>query len=208
MKRSNKWLLLGVPLIGIILVAGVMLSLGFVAQTEYSEVKSSEEQPDETINRSVENYHKMQSFILAKVPEEDVFVKHLHSEHGADPLTADELKASAIDTFYAAIKTGNPHLLSGSLTPETYQGIWGDETDFTKREQAVTDYLVRLNPADSLQQITYKMELDTYGSETLQGVITLTYAGTSTLEIPFEFVLYGEDFEPMYLLKLETDLAA
>ncbi|AQQ55319.1 hypothetical protein [Planococcus lenghuensis] len=208
MKRSNKWLLLGVPLIGIILTAGVLLSLGFGTQTEYSEEKSSEEQPDETINRSVENYHKMQSFILAKVPEEDVFVKHLHSEHGTDQSTTDDLKASAIHTFYAAIETGNPHLLSGSLTPETYQGIWGDETDFTKREQAVTDYLVRLNPSDSLQQITYKMELDTYGSETLQGVITLTYAGTSTLEIPFEFVLYGEDFEPMYLLELETDLAA
>lgn len=155
------------------------------------------------IKSGIDSALKIQEFVRSNIPDGEVFIK-LHSEEEHEEVTADQMKTAAVEMFYGAIKSGEIDYLSTAVTPETFQGLWGTEMDFVKREQLLKDFLQELDRGGTLKGMSYKVFPEDFGVEGDEGEVLLTYEDGSTKTLPFEFSLMGDGHEEIYQLSLPS----
>lgn len=190
---AKEWVII-VILVGVVLIIGAWLLYSSSPNETIQEEVELEESLIE-IEQTVVATHKANNFVLDKVPYDDVFLK-FHLEGGEHHhFSKEEYETAALQMLYGAVSEEDIIYLTTALTPESFQGIWGEEMDFEKREAKIIQYLNELNGNGSLTSMNYKLELDKFDHPTGKGTILFIYEDSSTREVPFTFVDMGEGHE-------------
>lgn len=214
--------------------AGLILLLLLMFFLNKSEPKHTEAKTitleNENVLQDVEEANlKIRSFVLTKVPFDDVFLKfelpdssihesssgehtgdedshqeHSHGGHShSSSFPLELLKEEVTNTFYSAIINNNVDQLTMALTTESLYSLWEEaENDFEAREKLASEYLKGLYRNGDLQKMTYSLKKGSFDSVMNEGVFNLQYQDGTALEIPFRFVEMGEGHHEMLQLEL------
>lgn len=190
---TKNWIVLTFAATMILIVVALLIYSSAPNETANEQVELESSQIE--IENAFIDTQKVNDFIMDKIPNNDVFLK-FHLENGEqEHITKEEYETAAFEMFYGAVSQEEITYLTTAITPESFQGIWGEEMDFEKREKEIIQYLNELNGNGTLTGMSYKKELDKYDSPTGNGTIILSYQNGSKREMPFTFVNMGEGHE-------------
>ncbi len=196
---NNKWALI-IFIFSILVITGFFL-LGRESKPKLTEkvdipIKSSRE-----VKESVETSHKMDAFILSKLPDSEVFLKREHYEkHSSESESEEVLKENLMRFVYSSIKLQDVDQLTVAFSSESIRSLQA-HSDIGKVDSLtsiIKEFLALANRDGKFNELEYQFELDQYGIETNVGIVTLLYNDNKKLNVDIVVEATGDEEHRSY----------
>lgn len=145
-----------------------------------------------------ETYKQMESFIRARVPISDDYLKFDLGDHSIP--TVEEAQAELFNSLYTTLYQQNLDLMTVVFSGSSIQEVWGNEIDPEKRIAKLQESLEQLSRGGTFESLRYQLEKDKHGTYTDNGILYLTYQEGAEIEVPVKLAMIGNDDHRYYQL--------
>lgn len=190
----------------IIFIFGILLISGFYFFGKESKPQMTEKvdipiQISKQVKESVETSHKMDAFILSRLPNSEVFLKREHYDnHSSKSEPVEVLKENMMQFVYSSIKLQDIDQLMVAFSSESIRSLL-EESEIGKIDSlanAIKEFLTLANRDGKFNELEYQFELDEYGIERNVASLTLLYSDDKALNLVIEIEETGDEEHPSY----------